>query len=183
MTIAFRPMVAADRQFVLSGWSSSYRTSIYAGLIRNSTWAEVMHRELGAIIDAPTTAVTVAIEPGELDHEGREFLYGFIATRTHGAPYVYYVYVKKPYRYPKPFKIGRRLFAAAGIDPTEPFTSACSTALGDRLLSTCTCGRRRVEHDGIGLTIAPSDTRERCYRFTAKYQGTFDPVPAREETP
>ena len=43
MTIAFRPMIPADRQFVLSGWSSSFRTSRYAGLIRNSRWADVMH--------------------------------------------------------------------------------------------------------------------------------------------
>lgn len=191
MTIAFRPMVAADRQFVLSGWSSSYRTSIYAGLIRNSTWAEVMHREIGAIIDAPTTAVTVAIEPGEQDHEGREFLYGFIAARNHGAPYVYYVYVKKPYRYPKPFSIGRRLFEAAGVNLGEPFTFASRTAIGDRILGMCTCGRQRSEHgaavaiaqDGFLSAVRENPQRPGCSRFTSKFPGTWDPVPAREDTP
>lgn len=170
MTISFRPMIAADRQFVLSGWSSSFRTSIYAGLISNARWADVMHREFGAVIDAPTTSVIVACEPGELDHEGREFLYGFIATRNRGEPYVYYAYVKKPYRWPRPFRIGHRLFDAAGIDPAEPFTYAAGTAIGDKILATCRCGRHRHDHDG---TIT-------CGRFQSKYRGTMDPVPTRE---
>jgi len=167
MTIAFRSMIPADRQFVLSGWSSSFRTSRYAGLIRNSRWADVMHVEFGAMIDAPSTSVIVACEPGEVDHEGREFLYGFIVSRTMGTPYVYYCYVKKHYRHPKPFKIGRKLFAAAGIDPREPFTYAAPTSIAERILATCTCGRHRNDHA--------------CERFTPKYPGTPDPVPARED--
>lgn len=170
MTISFRPMIADDRQFVLSGWSSSYRTSKYAGLIRNSRWSTVMHEEIGAFIDAPTTSVIVACEPGELDHEGREFLYGFIATRTGGMPYVYYVYVKKPYRQ-RLAHIGRQLFTAAGIDPTEPFVYASGTAIGDKILATCKCGLHRADH------ISATD----CPKFQPKYAGTMDPVPAREE--
>jgi hypothetical protein len=167
-------MVPADRQFVLSGWSSSFRKSRYAGLISNARWAEVMHREIGAILDAKDTSVIVACEPGELDHEGREFLYGFIATRKTGAPYVYYVYVKLAYRlaaHPeRPYRIGRRLFAAAGVDPAEPFTFAPPTAIAEQILATCRhCGRRRSEHG----------EHDPC-EFTPKFAGSFDPVPARE---
>lgn len=163
MTIAFRLMIPADRQFVLSGWSSSFRTSIYAGLIRNSRWAEVMHEEIGAFLDTPDMSVIVACEPGELDHEGREFLYGFIA---YAKRYVYYCYVKKRYRHPRPYKIGRRLFEAAGIDPREPFSFAAGTSFSDRILATCECGRHRREHT--------------CEMFTPKYAGRPDPIPARE---
>lgn len=169
MTITCRPMIADDRQFVISGWSSSLRTSIYAGMISNKRWAAVMHPEIEAILNAPTTSTLVAYEPGELDHEGRQFLYGFIATRT-GRPYVYYCYVKKPYRHPRKFRIARQLFAAADTDPTVPFGFACRTGIGDRILATCRCGLHRNDH------IAAAD----CPRFAPKFRGTWDPVPARE---
>lgn len=175
MTISYRPMVPDDRQFVLSGWSSSFRTSMYAGLIRNSRWAKVMHEEFGAVIDSPDTSVTVACEPGEIDHEGREFVYGFIATRRRGAPYVYYVYVKKSYRFDpnapqRRFRIATGLFAAAGIDPREPFEYAASTSIADRILATCVCGLSRREHDEPNL----------CSKFVKKFPGSMDPVPVRE---
>lgn len=126
MTITFRPMAADDRQFVISTWSSSFRTSRYAGLVSNATWADVMHREIGAILDRPTTRTIVACEPSELDHLGRQFLYGFIATRTVVGvrPYVYYCYVKKKFRRRR---IARRLFDAAGIDAAGGFVYACRT--------------------------------------------------------
>jgi GNAT superfamily N-acetyltransferase len=124
MTIAFRPMQPADRQFVISGWSSSYRASKFAGLIRNSSWATVMHREIDAYLDMPDTQTFVACEPGEFDHLEREFLYGFIATRRTGAPYVYYCYVKRLYR---GRGIARGLFDAAGVDPAGEFAYACET--------------------------------------------------------
>lgn len=130
MTIAFRPMIPADREFVRSGWSSSYRTSYAAGLISMDTWADVMHREINAILDRPSTAVTVAHEPGETDHVGRPFLYGFIAALKRPDPYVLYAYVKAPYRRQR---IAARLFAAAGVDPKRPFGYACRTGYCDQL--------------------------------------------------
>lgn len=130
--IAFRPMVADDRQFVISGWSSSFRTSDYSGMISNANYARVMHAEIGLIINRPTTSIVVACEPGELDHQGREFLYGFIAVRTGGKPYVYYCSVKERFR---ERRIARRLFAAVGIDPRLAFRYAYRTRFVDDLAS------------------------------------------------
>lgn len=133
MTVLIRPMIEADRVFVVSGWSSSMRTSHYAGFISMRRWASVMHPEINATIDHPAVATLVAEEVGELDHLGRPFLYGFIAwSRTLTAlPYVFYVYVKNPYRRGKQKGLAQgcaaQLFAAAGIDPSKPFLYGCAT--------------------------------------------------------
>ena len=141
---AFRPMIDADRGFVRSAWSSSYRTSPYAGMLSMTTYADVMHREIDLVLDHPTTRTIVADEPGETDHEGRPFLYGFISFRALDAaiveltsgtprpyPYVYYVYTKGPYRRGRhnglPQAMATELFGAAGIDPRAPFAFACRT--------------------------------------------------------
>lgn len=136
MTVSFRPMTAADRDFVISGWSASLRTSIHAGLISDTTWADVMHREIGAILDRPTTRTVVACEPGELDHLDREFLYGFAVARI-GEPYLYYCYVKAKFRHGKRRGMrrgyGELLLDAVGIDPAQPFGYACRTPAAIRL--------------------------------------------------
>lgn len=97
-----------------------------------ASYAAVMHREIDRVIDHPTTRTIVAEEPGEVDHEGRPFLYGFISARV-GRPYVYYVYVKNAYRRARErhglaLGYASQLFAAAGIDPRKPFGFACHTA-------------------------------------------------------
>jgi hypothetical protein len=137
---AFRAMIPEDRDFVVSTWSASYRMSPHAGLLSMKTYAEVMHREVERIIDHPTTAVIVADEPGETDHEGRPFVYGFIARRRdlpHMRPYVYYVYVKTPYRRGRhrklPQAMATSLFLAANVDPRRPFTFACFTTYCEQL--------------------------------------------------
>jgi len=141
VTVSFRPMQPSDRDFVISAWSSSYRTSHYAGLLSMRTYADVMHREIKLIIDHPSTLTIVAEEPGEVDEEGRPFLYGFIARRAAAQrtepPYLYYVYVKTPYRRgrTKGLEIGyaAQLFRAAGIDPRRPFEYACETSVSLQL--------------------------------------------------
>lgn len=132
---SYRLMTAADRRFVISAWSSSYRTSPHAGMLSMTTYAEVMHREVANILDHRTTLTFVADEPGETDHEGRPFIYGFLSRRaaqTVGDPYVYYVYVKRPYRRGLhnglPQAMATELFRAAGIDPRKPFGYACHTS-------------------------------------------------------
>ena len=141
MTVAFRPMIADDRDFVRSGWSSSYRTSLYAGLILMEDYAAIMHFTIDRIFDRPSTTIIVAHEPGEVDYEGRPFLYGFIAIRTDlPQPYVYYVFVKNAYRRGRArhhLELGHAtaLFAAAGIDPSRPFGCACWTSVCDQLVS------------------------------------------------
>lgn len=124
--ITFRPMDSDDRQFVISGWSSSFRKSPYAGMISNERYSDVMHREIAAILDRPTTRTLVACEPEELDHLGRQFLYGFIAVRSTGAPYVYYCYVRLGVGFRRR-GIARKLLHAADIDEAGPFKYAYRT--------------------------------------------------------
>lgn len=141
MTAIIRPMAPSDRQFVISTWSSSYRMSPYAGPLSMATYADVMHREIERIIEHRTTRVLVAAEPGEVDHEGRPFLYGFGAFSAEvlvGAKYVYYIYVKTPYRQGKArhglhLGYAAQLLAAHGIDPAKPFAYACRTSYCDTL--------------------------------------------------
>lgn len=123
--VKFRPMRASDFQFVVSGWSSSFRLSHTAGMITMDDWATVMHRQIAKVLDRLSTTTIVAHSAGDEDH-----LRGFIAARLAPAPYVYYLFVKEPYR-----RAGhaRELFAAAGIDPEMPFAYACKTAWTARL--------------------------------------------------
>jgi len=135
MTLAIRPMTESDRVLVVSGWSSSLRMSIYGGFISMKRWASVMHPEINATIDHPAVSTLVAEEAGETDHLGRPFLYGFIAWSSQliAVPYVFYVYVKKPYRLGRTKGLvqghAAQLFAAAGIDPLKPFSYACRTGV------------------------------------------------------
>jgi hypothetical protein len=139
---AYRSMLDDDLDFVVSGWSSSFRLSPFAGLIDMRTYADVMHRQIAEVLARPSTVVTVAYEPGEIVETPagpRPFAYGFLAQRTDlAAPYVYYVYVKAPYREGRRrlgLELGHAaaLFEAAGIDPRSPFRFACRTVIGDQL--------------------------------------------------
>lgn len=125
-----RPMNPDERAFVVSGWSSSYRLSPHAGLLPMHAYAAIMHPVIEATLDHPTTRVLVAAAPGDTDHEGRPFLYGFLVYRD--PRYVYYAFVKSEFRRGRSrFQLGagygRQLMAAAGIDPARAFEYACST--------------------------------------------------------
>jgi hypothetical protein len=131
LTALIRPMLAVDRQFVLSGWSSSYRTSDRAGMIPMDEYAEVMHRWIGRILDHPSTVTLVAEQPGETVEDGKPFLYGFVCFSP--PSYVYYLFVKTSYRrarsrYNLASGYATQLLAATGIDPRSPFEYACHTA-------------------------------------------------------
>lgn len=136
MTLRFRPMADGERDFVVSGWSSSYRMSHFAGPISMTRYASVMHTEIEALISHPMVETIVAERVGETDHMGRPFLYGFIATSKgitrDGRPYVHYVYVKNPYRRGKQKGMAHgyaaMLFEAAGIDARKPFVFGHQTA-------------------------------------------------------
>lgn len=116
-----------ERRFVISSWSSSYKASHFAGLITAEDWAEVMHVQLGKILDRPATRTLVAVSD--------DFLYGFICGDTTGRlPIVHYVYVKDGYRSEPRSSGGREgprhargLFAALGVDPERPFLFTCKT--------------------------------------------------------
>lgn len=136
---AYRAMADEDRDFVVSGWSSSFRLSKYAGALTMERYADVMHGEIAAILARRDTRVLVAYEPGETIDGERPFLYGFLVERVGGPlPYVYYVFVKKFYRQGRErhgLDLGHAagLFAAAGIDPLAPFSYMFRTSWSDQL--------------------------------------------------
>lgn len=120
-----------ERRFVISSWSSSYKASHFAGLITAEDWAEVMHVQLGKILDRPTTRTFVAVSTDRI----HPFLYGFIAGDTAGRmPIVHYAYIKDGFR-SEGVRGGRRegpryargLFAALGVDPEQSFLYTCRT--------------------------------------------------------
>jgi hypothetical protein len=130
-------MAADDLGFVVSAWSSSFRTSPYAGLLSMVRYADIMHREIGEILARPSTAAIVRYDAIQRDDRGRQLLYGFLVHRTDlGRPYVYYVYVRAAWADRPPIRRqghAAALFAAAGIDPARAFSYACRTAASDAL--------------------------------------------------
>lgn len=130
----------SDRDFVISSWSASYRTSYSAGIIDMDAWATVMHAQLGRFLDRPNVRTVLAVE-----RRDPTFLYGFITADTtvqvepldrgktrEWPALVYYCYVKSAYR---ETGIARGLFGAIGIDPRSRFLTACKTAASTRFAS------------------------------------------------
>lgn len=130
----YRPAESlADRAFVISTWSSSYKNAHTAGLIASEDWAGVMHAQIAKLIDRPGTRTIVA-------YDRPSFLYGFICGDTRDRiPVVHYVYVKAAYRAQQVAPEGeperweghrqaRGLFAALGVDPAATFLYTCKTS-------------------------------------------------------
>jgi hypothetical protein len=141
---------AEERAFVISAWSSSYKSSHFAGLIASEDWATIMHVQIGKLIARPTVRTIIACDPPSS-------LYGFIVgdtaklvpldlhvqghrTERVMVPVVHYVYVKDPYRSEDERggsragpRYARGLFAALGVDPMQPFAYTCRTAIVARL--------------------------------------------------
>lgn len=137
--ITFRPMEHKDdRKFVISSWSTSYRTSYSAGIIDMEHWPEVMHAQIERYLDRPNTRTILAVEDDD-----PMFFYGFASVDTtpqlehqeYGATkewpaLVYYAFVKLDYRRRK---IARRTLAAAGVDMGSRFLYVCKTPMSARL--------------------------------------------------
>lgn len=131
-----RPATAADRAFVVSAWSSSYRAS-RDETAPASLYAKQKHEEVAFYLDRARTLVA---------HGETGVLFGFITydpttyavaradpdARGRGAPrvfvtfhgYVLYTYVAAPFRLRG---IARRLFADAGINHEQRFGYLCRT--------------------------------------------------------
>lgn len=126
MIAAHRDAMSSDRAFIVSAWSSSFKASNSAGIIASEDWAGIMHGQLEKLLERRGVRAVVAYErtdPG--------FLYGFIVGDVSaGVPVVFYTYTKEPYRRTG---IARRLFAALGVDPREPFLYACRTPAVTRM--------------------------------------------------
>lgn len=157
-----------DRAFIISAWSSSYKSSHFAGLIASEDWPAIMHRQLGRILDWPGTTALVAGEP-----DG--FLYGFIAGDTsRRLPIVYYVYVKDPFRSQEEIapsgvviegrrsgpRYARGLFAALGVDPAQPFLYTCRTSVVSRIGDNYPGGTNKIPN----AKFAPAAARYANYQ-------------------
>lgn len=140
MTLAaYRPATAADRVFIVSAWSSSYKAANAAGMIASEDWSTIMHRQIEKLLALPSVRTLVAFERSDPG-----FVYGFIVgdpdpqTRMVGtppspltAPAVFYAYVKEPFRR---VGIARGMFGALGIDPEATFFYACRTSVVSRVV-------------------------------------------------
>lgn len=126
MIFTCRPAIAADRMFVISGWSASLRMTRDVPLISMADWSSIMHPQIAKVIDRAGAQTIVA--------EG-SVLAGFVcferdarirdeSRRTVVADYVFYIYVAQPFRRRG---VARGLFDAAGIDPASRFHYACRT--------------------------------------------------------
>lgn len=125
MTIAYRPALARDREFIIGAWESSYQDAHTSGMIRMESWARVMRPEVQAYLDRSYARTIVAYNPD--DPGGVAELHGFISGEPdEKPPIVYYAYVIQPLRRSG---IARRLFAELGVNPAKPFTYLCSTPI------------------------------------------------------
>lgn len=121
MKLRIRPAAgrdSADRTFVVSTWSSSYKKSYSAGLIHTDDWATVMRPQLERILEREGSTVLIACDDGD-----QGYFYGWIAGDVSGStPIVYYVYCKEPYRRAG---VAHSLFAALGVSPYQRFVYIC----------------------------------------------------------
>jgi len=142
--VAFRPVEPSDLVFIERSYLDSCRTSRSAGLGPVVSWSPLhkgdgwYERELAiwqAILSRPGVGGVVAHKPGE-SPESRADIYGYLLfedgykehEKPHRSlPYVVFSYIKSSYRKPH-MRIEERLFAEAGIDPTEPFHYAVKNA-------------------------------------------------------
>lgn len=125
MRSRFRPALPEDENFIVSGWSSSYRMSRDLAFVQMETYADFMHPIIRSVLARPRVQTIVA-------HGA--VLHGFLTFERsvyQRPPLVIYVYVAAPYR-----RAGdaRGLFEAAGIDPLERFEYACRTKMSWELM-------------------------------------------------
>lgn len=124
--ILTRPATAADRPFIVSGWSSSYRSSSDE-TAPTSLYAKQKHEEIDFYLARCSTLVA---------HGETGTLFGFIAydpavyatagkRRVTFNGYVLYVYTAEPFR--RRFGVATRLFEVAGIDRNRRFGYLCRT--------------------------------------------------------
>ncbi|HEY4056668.1 MAG TPA: hypothetical protein VGM39_08665 [Kofleriaceae bacterium] len=136
--IAVREATAADRHFIVSSWTQSYRTAFTAGLIQAEDWYPIMDAQVEKVLARPDVRTMVAHDPNETD--GIADLLGFLtADVAEIPPLVYYCYTKVSYRRAGRGRIWdgpgvtRALFDAFGIDPERPFNYVCSTPMARTL--------------------------------------------------
>lgn len=142
MRLAFRsPAGREDRAFIVSSWSSSYKSSPHAGPLWTDDYADIMHAQLERVLDRPEVVSVLACEQDDPD-----FFYGHIvAELDHGeTPIIHYVYTKAPYRMAG---VARGLFGAIGVNPSNYFVYTCPTRIVHDLFDKVP--RARFDPNGI----------------------------------
>lgn len=137
--IQHRPLIPADRPFVIATWSSSYKSSPYAGILFTDDYATVMHATINRVLDRPETTTLLAC-----DRDDRDFLYGYIVGELADTPIIHYAYVKTPYRRSG---IARGLLAAIGVNALGRFVYTSKTEIVKDLASKMP--RARFDANGI----------------------------------
>jgi hypothetical protein len=122
----------ADRFFVVSAWTQSYRTAFTSGIIQAEDWYAIMDAQVAKAMARPDVRTVLACMPGATDRVAD--ILGFITADVEEQPaLVYYVYVKDAYRRGGHGRlwagpgVARQLFAAIGVDPARRFNYVCST--------------------------------------------------------
>jgi GNAT superfamily N-acetyltransferase len=162
--LAFRPATPDERRCLCPGrpedsrecspivslWSSSYKTSHYAGLIWHEDWAATMHASITKILARQARTAIIAYE-----QDDPTFLYGFIVgDMTGNVPVIDYVFVKEPYRRNG---IARTLFAELGVAPSERFAYSCKTRIVTQLAAKIPAAR----YDNLQARYPKEERRRR----------------------
>jgi hypothetical protein len=124
--ILTRPATTADRAFIVSGWSSSYRMS------RDCTtpmelYAKQKHEEVEYYLARAKALVAhgeTGVLFGVIVYDPSTYVATINRRQVIRDGFVFYVYVASPFRRRR---IASHLFAAAGINPYQRFGYACRT--------------------------------------------------------
>jgi GNAT superfamily N-acetyltransferase len=133
--ILTRPALPADRNFIVSGWSTSYRHSRDC-TTPMSLYAKHKHEEIEFYLDRCSALVAhgeLGVSMGFIAFDPSTYVATLPGQRRITlSGYVLYVYVAGPFRR---HGVARALFAAAGISPGSRFGYACSTRMSWELRS------------------------------------------------
>jgi len=130
-SLAYRRMLTSDLPLIYGTFADSYRGAHAAGPLPMHLWPKAAAGVIDWWLSRWCTRVVVACHPAETDT--MEDVYGWLihdvgyTAKGASMPYVNYLYIKEKYR--KKYGIARGLFAAAEIDPSEPFAYACKTGI------------------------------------------------------
>lgn len=148
--IAYRVAIESDYRLIVESFLDSYRDAHAAGLIAMEDWHPVMGPQWRKLLARPGVVVHVAHHLGETDtiadvagwiaverdyeemrsvQRGGRFVKRIVRSNL---PLVHYVFVKLNYRREG---IARGLFAAAGVDPSQPFNHSAKTGVISELAS------------------------------------------------
>lgn len=112
-SIAFRPPLPTDHNFILSSWLESFRRSPNAGVLPDKPFYDSHRAHLEELLSRPSARVLCCYSPSEAPPND---LFGFIAWQP---GVLHYVYVKHAYR---KMGVAKALVLQAGLEPEKGLT-------------------------------------------------------------